>query len=609
MDFHFNLYIFYFDTLYTEKIIILSNIIINYFYIYIKIINKKMSNINKSIESSTDTEQKTSIKKLLKDRNLNPNKSEDLKYLLSLSLLPKINKYKFNFKSLLSYLLKYKNPKNDSVFNDFLFQSCELGKIDNVKILLKYGLDLNKQNELGETALHIAVAKNDIELVKLIAEQEPRTDLLTFKDDYSVINYAEIYGNENVIEIIQELNERNKKKIIKSEIVDFINKDMVSINAKNLSNISSFVNINNKDFDEIQNYNGEKLSIIANDDLSNNLISSNINKNINVNINLNVNKEILHNDKNFSNINTIINDSELYDDISPKNINKINNYNYFNCIKNNNKNILLDNRQSIPISKSLNPNELKYYTSPTKKKENNYSSTGSIKSSYLQSLKTCHTSLKGQYESPVFQNKVKKILDKRMELYNFIKEINLPIKYAEILLDNGFDDLEVLINQTKSGVALSYQNLKEIGVGTPGERGKILIHLEEITDIFNFDIEKDIIYSDKMPDEKTGSLYLFLERISLEEYFQIFVDNGYNSAELLFMQMISKNPITEDILKSDLGINKIGHLQRIMISLNEESKKYINNLENKSKKKSKRYNHVLYEEKSFLKHCEACLIF
>lgn len=558
-----------------------------------------MSNINKSIESSTDTEQKTSIKKLLKDRNLNPNKSEDLKYLLSLSLLPKINKYKFNFKSLLSYLLKYKNPKNDSVFNDFLFQSCELGKIDNVRILLKYGLDLNKQNELGETALHIAVAKNDIELVKLIAEQEPRTDLLTFKDDYSVINYAEIYGNENVIEIIQELNERNKKKIIKSEIVDFINKDMVSINAKNLSNISSFVNINNKDFDEIQNYNGEKLSIIANDDLSNNLIS----------INLNVNKEILHNDKNFSNINTIINDSELYDDISPKNINKINNYNYFNCIKNNNKNILLDNRQSIPISKSLNPNELKYYTSPTKKKENNYSSTGSIKSSYLQSLKTCHTSLKGQYESPVFQNKVKKILDKRMELYNFIKEINLPIKYAEILLDNGFDDLEVLINQTKSGVALSYQNLKEIGVGTPGERGKILIHLEEITDIFNFDIEKDIIYSDKMPDEKTGSLYLFLERISLEEYFQIFVDNGYNSAELLFMQMISKNPITEDILKSDLGINKIGHLQRIMISLNEESKKYINNLENKSKKKSKRYNHVLYEEKSFLKHCEACLIF
>ena len=568
-----------------------------------------MSNINKSIESSTDTEQKTSIKKLLKDRNLNPNKSEDLKYLLSLSLLPKINKYKFNFKSLLSYLLKYKNPKNDSVFNDFLFQSCELGKIDNVRILLKYGLDLNKQNELGETALHIAVAKNDIELVKLIAEQEPRTDLLTFKDDYSVINYAEIYGNENVIEIIQELNERNKKKIIKSEIVDFINKDMVSINAKNLSNISSFVNINNKDFDEIQNYNGEKLSIIVNDDLSNNLISSNINKNINVNINLNVNKEILHNDKNFSNINTIINDSELYDDISPKNINKINNYNYFNCIKNNNKNILLDNRQSIPISKSLNPNELKYYTSPTKKKENNYSSTGSIKSSYLQSLKTCHTSLKGQYESPVFQNKAKKILDKRMELYNFIKEINLPIKYAEILLDNGFDDLEVLINQTKSGVALSYQNLKEIGVGTPGERGKILIHLEEITDIFNFDIEKDIIYSDKMPDEKTGSLYLFLERISLEEYFQIFFDNGYNSAELLFMQMISKNPITEDILKRDLGINKIGHLQRIMISLNEESKKYINNLENKSKKKSKRYNHVLYEEKSYLKHCEACSIF
>ena len=64
-----------------------------------------MSSINHSIESSTDTEQKTSIKILLKEKNLNPKKSEDLKYLLSLSLIPKKNKFKFNFHSLISYLL------------------------------------------------------------------------------------------------------------------------------------------------------------------------------------------------------------------------------------------------------------------------------------------------------------------------------------------------------------------------------------------------------------------------------------------------------------------------------------------------------------------------
>ena len=69
-----------------------------------------------------------------------------------------------------------------------------------------------------------------------------------------------------------------------------------------------------------------------------------------------------------------------------------------------------------------------------------------------------------------------------------------------------------------------------------------------------------------------------MQRLNLEEYFNTFIENGYNTAELLFIQMASKNPITEEIIKSDLGIDKIGHLQRIMISLKEESKKYIESL-------------------------------
>ena len=83
-------------------------------------------------------------------------------------LFPKINKYKINFKSLISFLFKYKTTKNENLFYDFFFQSCELGKINNVKILIQHNLDINRQNEFGETPLHIAVAKNDVELVKLL---------------------------------------------------------------------------------------------------------------------------------------------------------------------------------------------------------------------------------------------------------------------------------------------------------------------------------------------------------------------------------------------------------------------------------------------------------
>lgn len=541
-----------------------------------------MSSMNQSQESSTDTEQKTSIKKLLKEKNLNPKRSEDLKYLLSLSLLPKMNKFNFNFHSLISLLLKYKTAQNEPIFYDFFFESCELSKINNVKILLDHKFDINRQNELGETPLHIAVAKNDEELVKLIIKHEPRTDLVTNKDNFTVMNYAEICGNNTIIELVGDLNQKNLKNKIKSEVVDLIKKDMMNMNVNNISTFSGFSK--NKNFDEIQNYNGEKISTILNDDTNNNISpSSKIPNKMNI--------KIQNNEKNCNNTITIINDSESFDDISPKNINKIINYD------NNNKNI--------NIISSESPKNI-YFPSPSKKKE----CTSSIKSSYLQSLKTCHTLSKEHELSPIYKNyktRIPKLFNKKNELIKFISEINLPQRYSEILIENGFDDLAVLTNQMKKGLALSYQNLKDIGINNPGDRAKILIHLEEISQNFDFVLENDVIYSNTNPEEKTGSLYYFLLKLNLEEYFNNFIENGYNNAELLFIQMASKNPITEDIIKNDLGIEKIGHLQRIMISLKEESKKYVGSLtkkENNDKNKN-----IIYEENPYLNSCDACSIF
>ena len=544
-----------------------------------------MSIIRQSFGSSTSTEQKTSIKKLLKEKNLNPKRSQDLKYLLSLSLLPKTNKFNFNFRSLISLLIKYKTEKNEHIFYDFFFQSCELGKIDNVKILLEHGLDINRQNELGETPLHIAIAKNDGELVKIIMQYEPRTDLVTKKDGFSVVNYAEICGNENIIKMVNELNDKYMKNKIKNEVVDLIKKDMMCINVNNMSNISLFSKNNN--LDEIQNYEGEKITMLINDEDSINMSSQNKKMS---------NKSKKDDKNNTNNTLPIINDSELYDDFTPKNMIKINTYN-------NHKNFINTN-----APKNINLNEIKFFPSPSKKKE----CTSSIKSSYLQSLKTSHTLSKEHELSPINKNnkiRQSKFIEKENDLIKFISEINLPKKYSEILLENGFDNLQVLIKQMKGGLALSYQNLKDIGIGIPGDRAKILIHLEEISGNFEFSLEKDIIYSNQLPQEKSGSLYQFLQKINLEEYFQLFIDNGYNNAELLFVQMISKNPITEEILKDELGINKIGHLQRILISLKDESKKYVNRLVKKNWKINEESKSIIFEENPYIKSCEACFIF
>ena len=474
-----------------------------------------MSITNHSIESSTDTEQKTSIKALLKEKNLNPSNPSDLKYLLSLSLLPKKNKFKFNFHSLISFLLKYKTEKNESIFYNFFFQSCELGKIDNVKILLKRNLDINRQNELGETPLHIAISKNDENLVKLLIKHEPRTDILSYKDGFSVMNYAEICGNKNIIKIVNELNQKNLKNKIKSEVVDFIKKDMININVNNISNISCISK--NKNFDEIQNYNGEKISFLINDDTnaSNSIIISNKNANTS-----NIINKPKKDEKSNTNTKIIINDSGIYEDIIPKNNIKSNNYNTENI--NINNNVIIS---GVPQSININ------FPSPSKKKD----CTSSLKSSsYIQSLKTSHTLTKEHECSPILKNKMKgigKFLSKKIELNKFIKEINLPEKYTGILIENGFDDLDVLINQTKKGLALSYQNLGEIGITLPAHRAKILIHLEELADNFDFFLENNIIYSNKIPEEKSGSLYEFLLKINLDEYFQNFVESGFYSAK------------------------------------------------------------------------------
>ena len=39
-----------------------------------------------------------------------------------------------------------------------------------------------------------------------------------------------------------------------------------------------------------------------------------------------------------------------------------------------------------------------------------------------------------------------------------------------MLIENGFDDLNVLINQMKKGLSITYQNLKDIGILNPGDK-------------------------------------------------------------------------------------------------------------------------------------------
>lgn len=558
-----------------------------------------MSRPNSFKKTSKENEIFTNIISLLKEKNLNPKKTNDLKYLLSLTINPSIKS--FNLEYLLLFLLRYLNSENEPIFYENFFQSCEIGKLQNVKILLENGIDINCQNELGETPLHIAVAKNDIDLINLLIKYDPDTSIITYKDNFTVLNYAKIRGNKKIIKIIGDLAEKQKKKEIKNEIVDFINNGMDDVNGNMNSflirdNNSLFMSRNDTNFDQIQNYNGEVVSIFTDENKSINSFSSHLNKN-----NISNSKLVNNNESKYINTQTIINESDYYEESSPTNKNII----LFNNNNSSNKKSLKNSNQALA--------DKKLFFSSLKRKDEitNNNNRVSINPAYVQSLTTCHTLNKEHFEtiSPKSTHISIKQINRKASLCKFIQEINLPKEYANNLLDNGFDALEVLIYQTKKGLALTYQNLKDIGIKLPGERAKILLHLEEISGNFDFPINKDIIYSNSnnftSNNYKNNSLYKFLSEINCENFLKNFVKGGYYSSEILFLQMNSKQPLNEEILINDLGVGK-NECRNILEKLNEEANKYIKSIKNNKENENKG---IILEENNNIKSCDICIVF
>ena len=546
-------------------------------------------NSNSFKENKKEIQNYSNIKSLLKEKNLNPKEINDLKYLLSLTINPDLKRFNlFKMDCLLIFLLKYLSSNTLSIFNEFFFQSCELGSLNIVRILLENDLDINSQNNLGETPLHIAVAKNDIELIKLLIEYNPKTNIATYKDGLTVMNYAEIGRNKIIYKIIKELNEKNIKEEIKNEIKDYINIDMDNIIMNNDNNkdtsSSLFCKTDrfNYNYEQIQNFNGEKISIITDSDINSSLLNNNLNKNNASN----------YENKCINTQQTIINESDYNEETTPTKKNKflyprnkqrIQNINILNINNSSNK---------------KNNKEIKFFSSSFKKKS--ITNNLSLNPSYIQSLTTCHTSIKYS------------------KIYEFINEINLPKEYAFNLIDNGFDNLEMLISQTKNGIALTYENLREIGIKKPGERIKILIHLEEISENFKFLFPK-IIYNNDNNDNidiknKSNTLKFFLEKIGKKNFFINFYENGINNIELLFIQMASKQPLNENILINDLNIKK-QDANAIIIKLYEYSRNYINKLKMLNKRNNNNENIINNnstitheEENNIIKSCD-CILF
>ena len=213
---------------------------------------------------------------------------------------------------------------------------------------------------------------------------------------------------------------------------------------------------------------------------------------------------------------------------------------------------------------------------------------------------------KSNNESNIIENINETIDDDLLEnpLYDFLNKINMG-KYYKNLSLNGFDDIKLIIEQTKNNdLGITDDNLKEAGIFSPGDRAKIIIKVQDLANNFSYPIPKEVYYTcknliDVHSDKNIVKLNNWLKSISVENLLNNFISNGYHSIELLLVQIDSKEPLTLEKLK-ELGIEKIGFRQRIINKLKDDGKKFQNKLKN---------NLLIYDEKKRGEICNDCNIF
>lgn len=201
------------------------------------------------------------------------------------------------------------------------------------------------------------------------------------------------------------------------------------------------------------------------------------------------------------------------------------------------------------------------------------------------------------------------------DLFDYLMKIHVE-KYTTLLIKEGFDDVDMLINQMKGKKSLCDSDFKKIGINIPGDRARILIKLQLDAGVFgsrlNINImnENDIFYysskdmNDYNQDPHLKELYTWFCEIKLGELFSNFFYNGYHSVDLMMMQMLSKNPITEDLLEHDLNVNKFGYRLRIMNKLFDESTNYLQKYRLNTVN-----NNVEFEKENDIKSSCRCYLF
>ena len=492
--------------------------------------------------------------------------------------------------------------------NSYLHLSVINQLINTTNLLIKKGLDINSQNNEGNTALHFAYNFNNINLISILIEKNAdiniknnmglipeKIEINSLNDDiYSIMDdfcYKSFYQDDNNI-----LDKNITIQINNNENINNTNNTKLTETNKNSSFKYSLVNFsysddNDNDNDNEINKEKEKEEISDIFNLTSSITYKQKVKNVSdINLhtigdrynNILLEKRDFNNDlENMDNFDDIVNLQNSFKDIKHPKTKK--------NLKSKSDNIFFEYSTSISKEEKEQNNI-----------NNNINNNNNVKSSLNKYIDQDFIFSPNNINN--MNNNTKNISND--SLYIFLSEINLSKKYYNLMNSNGFEDIQLLIEQEKICNAINDLQLKEIGILLPGDRAKILIHLEEKAGKYNFTLPKNIYYEIKnaeniLEDFNVKKIYNWLKNLKIENYLENFLEGGYHSIELILMQMNCKFPINDYILKDELGILKVGHRARIINKLVEDGKKFWNKLNN---------NNTIIANTQMEKNCE-CFLF
>jgi len=472
----------------------------------------------------------------------------------------KNNKSEFK---LLKYNLKSPKRNNDNDYinnnnqkeNRMLSKYCNFYK-SNPHFLIKSSNEMNRYNISNSILTSRRENKNNIKSLKSNLTKDEEGEEISKTDNNNLLNYT-----SKDTKFITDAKE-------KSNIVDDMSSSFIISQSSDSKNIYNNINRDN-------NYDLKRKYIIYDTSYMKDE-RENINKSY-----INLNK-----------FNTIIQNKYFQLNTDNNNYKENNNYKIYQTNKNNlkksnqiNKNKIINKTIGITKLKNQNSFNSKINTkinNSNKKEKKNIKIYHILKKRNLKRGEIFNLSQnKKDNKNKIDENGL--TLNSSKLLKDFLSQINMD-KYISLLAFNGFDDINLILEQSKNGnSSIQDSELKEAGIKIPGDRAKILIRIQELSYNFDFKIPKEVYYSIKndkniIDDQNIIKLRKWLENLKIEKYLNNFIDNGYNSIELLLIQMISSNPLTNEILKEEIKIDKIGYRSRIINKLKEDSKSFINEL-------------------------------